>query len=91
MTSGNKKAPLSGAVAIGETYSTVKDPRQFNPNAVTGTHNYTPSKAENDYLASIGWRAEGIGWYGVKTSSSVSAKMQSGKQSSGALVAARLK
>ena len=40
--------------------------RQYNPNAVAGSHNYTTNKAENDYLASIGWSAEGIGWYGVK-------------------------
>ena len=33
--------------------------------AVTGTHNYTTRKKENDYLVSIGWREEGIGWYGV--------------------------
>lgn len=47
--------------------------RQFNPNvdpsAATnnsGSHNYTTSKAENDHLVSVGWRAEGIGWYGAK-------------------------
>ena len=51
-----KGAPLSGAKPL---Y------RQYNPNAKTGTHNYTVSKAENDYLAKIGWRAEGIGWYGL--------------------------
>ena len=47
--------------------------RQFNPNVDpsaprnnSGSHNYTTSKAENDHLVSLGWRAEGIGWYGVK-------------------------
>jgi hypothetical protein len=47
--------------------------RQFNPNVNpsaprnnSGSHNYTTSKAENDNLVSLGWRAEGIGWYGVK-------------------------
>ena len=40
--------------------------RQYNPNAKTGTHNYTTSKAERDYLVSIGWKDEGIGWYGAK-------------------------
>jgi hypothetical protein len=46
--------------------------RQFNPNVQpsaprnnSGSHNYTTSKAENDHLVSVGWRAEGIGWYGV--------------------------
>ena len=48
--------------------------RQFNPNVNpsasfnnSGSHNYTISKSENDYLASIGWRAEGIGWYAVSS------------------------
>ena len=48
--------------------------RQFNPNVQpsaprnnSGSHNYTTSKAENDHLVSVGWRAEGIGWYGVDT------------------------
>jgi hypothetical protein len=46
--------------------------RQFNPNVDptakrnnSGSHNYTLNKAENDYLVSVGWRAEGIGWYGA--------------------------
>ncbi len=40
--------------------------RQYNPNAVSGSHNYTTNKKENDALVKIGWIAEGIGWYGVK-------------------------
>ena len=47
--------------------------RQFNPYVDpsaprnnSGSHNYTTSKAENDHLVSVGWRAEGIGWYAVK-------------------------
>ena len=47
--------------------------RQYNPyvdpNAATnnsGSHNYTTDKTENDYLVSVGWREEGIAWYGVK-------------------------
>lgn len=47
--------------------------RQFNPNVNpnasfnnSGSHNYTTSKSENDHLVSVGWRAEGIDWYGVK-------------------------
>lgn len=39
--------------------------RQYNPYARTGTHNYTASKEENDLLVSVGWREEGVGWYGV--------------------------
>ena len=51
--------------------------RQFNPNVQpwasknnSGSHNYTTSKVENDKLVKTGWREEGIGWYGSKTSSS---------------------
>lgn len=40
--------------------------RQYNPNAKSGSHNYTSSKEENNYLVSIGWKAEGIAWYGLK-------------------------
>ena len=40
--------------------------RQYNPNALAGSHNYTTSKNENDSLVRLGWRAEGIGWYGLK-------------------------
>ena len=50
--------------------------RQFNPNVDpsaprnnSGSHNYTTSKAENDHLVSLGWRAEGVGWYGVGSGS----------------------
>ena len=46
--------------------------RQFNPyvdptakNNNSGSHNYTTSQEENDALVRMGWRAEGIGWYGV--------------------------
>ena len=39
--------------------------RQYNPNAFANNHNYTTSLGENDYLVSIGWQAEGIGWYGL--------------------------
>ncbi len=47
--------------------------RQFNPNVDpnartnnSGSHNYTTSLSEHDSLVAIGWRGEGIGWYGVK-------------------------
>ena len=39
--------------------------RQYNPNAFANNHNYTTSQSENNWLVSIGWRAEGIGWYGT--------------------------
>ena len=39
--------------------------REYNPNAVAGAHNYTTSEGENDWLVSLGWRYEGIAWYGV--------------------------
>jgi hypothetical protein len=46
--------------------------RQFNPNVDpaalrnnSGSHNYTCDQAENDALVSLGWTAEGIGWYGM--------------------------
>lgn len=52
--------------------------RQFNPYVNphaqrnnSGSHNYTVSKAENDNLVRVGWKAEGIGWYGVKSSEPV--------------------
>lgn len=47
--------------------------RQFNPNVDpsaarnnSGSHNYTTSKAESDHLVQVGWRYEGIGWYGLE-------------------------
>lgn len=47
--------------------------RQFNPNVVpwasrnnSGSHNYTVDVSERDYLVSLGWFDEGIGWYGLK-------------------------
>lgn len=47
--------------------------RQFNPNVDpaaptnnSGSHNYTISQSENDFLCSNGWQGEGIGWYGCK-------------------------
>ena len=42
--------------------------RLYNPNATgeeeAGSHHYTKDLAERDTLVSLGWRAEGIGWYG---------------------------
>ena len=46
--------------------------RQFNPNVNpsaprnnSGSHNYTTSKTEHDRLVAIGWKGEGIAWYGM--------------------------
>ena len=44
---------------------TVPQYRLYNPNAQTGIHHYTSSTQERDHLASLGWRTEGIGWYGM--------------------------
>ena len=41
------------------------DTRLYNPNADCGSHHYTGSKEEMDYLVSLGWIYEGIGWYGM--------------------------
>ena len=47
--------------------------RLFNPNVNpnarrnnSGSHHYTTSDEERDFLVSIGWQYEGFGWYGVK-------------------------
>lgn len=46
--------------------------RQFNPNVDplasynnSGSHNYTTSSEENDWLVTQGWQAEGVGWYAL--------------------------
>jgi hypothetical protein len=39
--------------------------RDYNPNAFANNHNYTVSLGESSSLVSLGWRAEGIGWYGM--------------------------
>lgn len=58
-----KRYPYSGAVPL---Y------RQYNPHAFANNHNYTTNITENNYLIRLGWRSEGVGWYGVKAGSSVS-------------------
>lgn len=46
--------------------------RLYNPNATgkeePGAHHYTTNIGEKDSLVSIGWRDEGIGWYGINSS-----------------------
>lgn len=39
--------------------------RQYNPNATTGTHNYTANTEERFNLIYAGWEDEGVAWYGV--------------------------
>ena len=43
--------------------------RLYNPNATgdkeAGGHHYTENEAEVDYLVSLGWQDEGVGWYGA--------------------------
>ncbi|MBR3385304.1 MAG: hypothetical protein IKG69_08935, partial [Atopobiaceae bacterium] len=39
--------------------------RQYNPNAVAGSHNYTQSASERQSLVALGWKDEGIAWYGL--------------------------
>ena len=42
--------------------------RLYNPNCTgAGAHHYTKEKTERDYLISLGWRDEGIAWYGYTT------------------------
>ncbi len=40
--------------------------RQYNPNAKTGSHNYTTSASEAQYLVSVGWKDEGTGWKALR-------------------------
>lgn len=47
--------------------------RQFNPNVNpaaptnnSGSHNYTLSRPEHDFLCANGWTGKGVGWYGCK-------------------------
>lgn len=54
--------------------------RQYNPNAFSNNHNYTSSIRENNYLVSLGWRAEGIGWYGVNANALDSGENQNNSE-----------
>lgn len=49
---GNGTASPSGIVSMH---------RLYNPNS--GEHFYTANAGERDYLVSLGWNSEGIGWY----------------------------
>lgn len=39
--------------------------RAYNPNAKSGSHNYTTNLAEQKNLLKVGWKDEGTAWYGV--------------------------
>ena len=43
----------------------VAQQRLYNPNADCGSHHYTSSQEELDFLVSIGWIHEGIGWFAM--------------------------
>lgn len=43
--------------------------RLYNPNS--GEHHYTASLWENNNLAKLGWKAEGIGWYAPRSGDAV--------------------
>lgn len=53
------------ALCVTEAAQTLTMHRLCNPNAASGTRNYTTSLAENDLLARAGWVPEDIGWYAV--------------------------
>ena len=40
--------------------------REYNPNALAGAHNFTADEREHLALCALGWRGEGIAWYGVR-------------------------
>ena len=42
--------------------------RLYNPNAKSGAHHFTTSKEEYEWLARLGWRKEGVAWYGADSS-----------------------
>lgn len=52
--------PLLPSAALAADASQVQMHRLYNPNS--GEHFYTAKKAESDYLASLGWKYEGVGW-----------------------------
>ena len=39
--------------------------RQYNPNSFSNNHNYSTSASEDAWLVSLGWKSEGVAWYGV--------------------------
>jgi hypothetical protein len=50
-------------IPIYRQYNPYVDPTADRNNS--GSHNYTSDKTENDHLVSVGWKEEGIAWYGV--------------------------
>jgi hypothetical protein len=39
--------------------------RLYNPAAGVGAHFYTTNLNEKNHLVSVGWKYEGISWYGL--------------------------
>ena len=39
--------------------------RLHNPNATRGAYHFTASTQERDFLISVGWEYQGIGWYSL--------------------------
>ena len=52
-----------GIVMYSSPSAKTKVYRLYNPNAFSHNHHYTTNAAEKDYLVSVGWRYEGVGWY----------------------------
>ena len=40
--------------------------RRYCPRLTSGAHHYTTSFGEAQHLLSVGWKDEGVGWYGIK-------------------------
>ncbi|MDM8270833.1 hypothetical protein [Thermophilibacter provencensis] len=50
---------------VSESAQPVAPLRLFNPYELTVTHLCTADEEEYESLAEIGWRQEGIAWYGI--------------------------
>lgn len=65
----SNKAEVEAAIQTADQKLSDLEPvtlyRLYNPNS--GEHFYTMSAKERDYLVSVGWKDEGIGWYSPKT------------------------
>ena len=61
-----KPTAAPGTGGSGKTADKVQMYRLYNPNS--GEHFYTANTAEKNYLSSIGWNYEGIGWTAPESS-----------------------
>ena len=62
----NTKQGVGDGPCLTSDSSQVTMHRLYNP--YTGEHFYTASDAERDNLVGVGWKEEGVGWYGVGSS-----------------------